>query len=602
MGGLFSQAVLDQVRAASDIVEIIGSYIPLKRAGSNFVALCPFHKEKSPSFNVHPQRQIFHCFGCHKGGDVFRFIQEFEGVNFGEAVRRLAERARIPLESSADDGQRQRQHLKESLLQIHDGIAQRWHHVLTNDVNGQVARDYLVQRGVAPDAIPLFRLGYAPDAWDDTVNWAKSKGYELALVEQAGLILHKEASSHYYDRFRGRLIFPICDDQGRVIGFSGRTLRADDKTAKYVNSPETAIFSKGRVFFGLDKAKRALLDRGFALVCEGQLDLIACHLAGVQNVVAPQGTAFTADHARILKRYVDEVVLCFDGDNAGQNAAVRVQESLLASGLSVRVMTLPPSHDPDSFIRAFGPAAFQERLDQAREFLDFYLDHLARAEDAATDKGQLAIVRAMAEMVGKTGDAVLTDKYAQKTAMTLAAHMRMPLSPDAVRAQFRKVRHQPGPAEPEPPEAPPVPDRPSVQEFWLLKLLLSDESLLDWAAAHLSMDWVAHGVARRIIEARLDAHRQDRHDVAALLAEFEDPNAQRLISEAAAEQREIPNRPQQLADLARRLRDAAIDRQLAALGARVGQPALTDSERMDLLREQQELRSRKRQPLPPLGV
>jgi len=183
MGGLFSQAVLDQVRSASDIVEIIGSYLPLKRAGSNFVALCPFHKEKSPSFNVHPQRQIFHCFGCHKGGDVFRFIQEFEGVNFTEAVRRLAERARIPLEFSADDGQRQRQHLKESLLQIHEGIAQRWHQVLVNDANGQVARDYLQHRGVAPDAIPLFRLGYAPEAWDDTVNWAKGKGYELPLVE-----------------------------------------------------------------------------------------------------------------------------------------------------------------------------------------------------------------------------------------------------------------------------------------------------------------------------------------------------------------------------------------------------------------------------------
>ena len=601
MGGLFSQAVLDQVRAASDIVEIIGSYLPLKRAGSNFVALCPFHKEKSPSFNVHPQRQIFHCFGCHKGGDVFRFIQEFEGVNFAEAVRRLAERARIPLEFSADDGQRQRQHLKESLLQIHEGIAQRWHQVLVNDANGQVARDYLHQRGVAPDAIPGFRLGYAPEAWDDTVNWAKSKGYELPLVEQAGLILRKEETAHYYDRFRGRLIFPICDDQSRVIGFSGRTLRADDKTAKYVNSPETPIFSKGRVFFGLDKAKRALLDRGFALVCEGQLDLIACHLAGVQNVVAPQGTAFTPDHARILKRYVDEVVLCFDADNAGQNAAVRVQESLLASGLAVRVMVLPPPHDPDSYIRTFGPAAFQERLAQAREFLDFYLDHLTAAEDAATDKGQLAIVRAMAEMVRKTDDAVLIDKYAQKTAMTLAAHMRMPLSPDAVRAQFRKVRFKPEPAEPATADAPAAPARPSAHEFWLLKLLLSDDALLDWALAHLSLDWITHEATRRIIQARLEAHRQDRHDVAALLNEFDDPHAQQLISEAASEQREIPNRPQQLSDLARRLRDAAVDRQLAALAARVSQPALTDAERLDLLREQQSLRILKREPLGPVG-
>jgi DNA primase len=598
MGGLFSQAVLDQVRAASDIVEVIGSYLPLKRAGANFVALCPFHKEKTPSFNVHPQRQIFHCFGCHKGGDVFRFLQEFEGVNFAEAVRRLAERARIPLEYTQDDGQRQQQHLKETLLRIHDGIAQRWHQLLTNDAAGQVARDYLEKRGVPDEAVTLFRLGYAPDAWDDTVNWARGKQYDLALVEQAGLILRKDSSSHHYDRFRGRLIFPICDEQSRVIGFSGRILGSDEKAAKYVNSPETPIFTKGRVFFGLDKAKRALLERGFAVVCEGQLDLIACYLAGVQNVVAPQGTAFTPEHARILKRYVDEVVLCFDADTAGQNAAVRVQESLLTSGLAVRVMTLPASHDPDSFIRACGAAAFQERLGQARDFLDFYLDHLAASEDAGTDKGQLLIVQAMAEMVRKTGDAVLVDKYAQKTAMKLAAQMQMPLSPDAVRAQFKKARPKPTAVEPAAPETAPAPDRPPVEEFWLLKLLLSDETLLDWAANRLNLDWIRHDLTRRVVEARLAAHHQQRHDLASVLEAFDDPGAHQLISEAATEPRDIPNRPQQLVDIARRLRDASVDRQLAALAARVNLPSLTDDERMELLREQQTLRARKREPFP----
>ena len=188
---------------------------------------------------------------------------------------------------------------------------------------GQIARDYLAKRGVSEEAVKLFRLGCAPDLWDDTVNWAKSKGYELALVEKAGLILRKQDGSSYYDRFRGRLMFPICDEQGRVVGFSGRMLSGDEKTAKYVNSPETPIFTKSKVFFGLDKSKRAVLDAGYAIVCEGQLDLIACFMAGVQNVVAPQGTAFTADHARILRRYVEEVVLCFDSDEAGQNAAVR---------------------------------------------------------------------------------------------------------------------------------------------------------------------------------------------------------------------------------------------------------------------------------------
>src|SRR6266700_1604425 len=349
MSGFFSTATIEQIRAASDIVDVVGSYLPLKRTGANFTALCPFHREKSPSFNVNPHLQIFKCFGCQKGGDVFAFVKEYESLDFPEAVRRLAERARIPLEYEKTAAGQESRSLKEKLLQIHEQITERWQGALTNEAGGQIARDYLAKRGVSAEAVKLFRLGYAPEAWDDTVNWARSKGHELALVEQAGLILRKEGSDHYYDRFRGRLIFPICDEQGRVIGFSGRVLSGDDKTAKYVNSPETPIFTKGKVFFGLDKSKRALLDAGYAVVCEGQLDLIACYLAGIQNIVAPQGTAFTPDHARILKRYVDEVVLCFDSDNAGQNAASRSLDVVLQSGLILSVIVIPSPHDPDSF-------------------------------------------------------------------------------------------------------------------------------------------------------------------------------------------------------------------------------------------------------------
>src|SRR5437879_12165755 len=231
MAGFISQALLEQIRSASDIVDVIGSYVPLKKAGANFVALCPFHKEKTPSFNVNPHRQIFHCFGCHKGGDVFSFVMEYESVDFPEAMRRLADRAKIPLETERGAPDQLTRSLKENLLQIHEQITQRWQNALANEASSQIARDYLARRGVSAEAIKTFRLGYAPDLWDDTVNWAKSKGHELGMVETAGLILHKEGSSSYYDRFRGRLMFPICDEQGRVIGFSGRIL-SDEKTAK----------------------------------------------------------------------------------------------------------------------------------------------------------------------------------------------------------------------------------------------------------------------------------------------------------------------------------------------------------------------------------
>ncbi len=593
MAGLFSSATLEQIRAASDIVDVIGSCLPLKRAGASFVTLCPFHKEKTPSFNVNAQRQIFHCFGCHKGGDVFTFVQEYENISFAEAVRRLAERARIPLEFENDPAQQKSRFLKETLLQIHEAIAQRWQSALANDASGQIARDYLQKRGVPDDAVKLFRLGCAPDAWDDTVNWAKSKNYELAVVEQAGLVLRKEGGDRYYDRFRGRLIFPICDEQGRIIGFSGRVLSGDEKTAKYVNSPETPIFTKGKVFFGLDKARRAILDAGFAVVCEGQLDLIACHMAGVQNVVAPQGTALTADHARILKRYADEVVLCFDSDVAGRNAAIRSLDDLLASGLAIRVATVPAPHDPDSFIKESGGDAFRQLIERAEGFFDFYLDHLCAANAINTDKGRLAVVKSMSEAVNKTGSAVLADTYAQK-----AAH-RLGVAAEAVRTEFKRIRASrrvETTEEDAATEAPPA--RPSTHEFWLLKLLLIDDELLPWAGAHLDLNWVHHSAARQIISRRLAPGSDGTNrTVTTLLAELEDPVARSLITEAVSEQREIPNRVQQLADVVKRLRDQFVDRQLAGLSQRLSRPDLIDSERVSLVTQQQELRQLKKQPL-----
>src|SRR5256714_10977 len=402
----------ERVRAASDIVDVIGSDLPLKKAGVNFVVLCPFHQEKTPSFNVNPHRQIFHCFGCHKGGDVFTFVMEYENLEFPEALRRLADRAKIPLEPERGAPDQQTRSVKENLLQIHEQIAQRWQNALATEAAGQIARDYLAKRGVSSEAITLFRLGYAPDLWDDTVNWAKSKGHDLALVEKGGLILKRENAEGYYDRFRGRLMFPICDEQGRVIGFSGRILAGDEKTAKYVNSPETPIFIKSKVFFGLHKSKRAILDAGHAIICEGQLDLIACFMAGIQNVVAPQGTAFTADHARILQRYVDEVVLCFDSDNAGQNAAVRSLDHMLAAGLAVRGATIPAPDDPDSFIKKNGGQPFKQLIERAEGFFDYYLNRLCALNPVTTDKGRLTVLRSMAEAVNKTRNRVLIDKYA----------------------------------------------------------------------------------------------------------------------------------------------------------------------------------------------
>jgi DNA primase len=602
MGGFFTPATLEQIRAASDIVDVIGGYIPLKRNGANFVALCPFHREKTPSFNVNAHKQIFHCFGCHKGGDVFTFVKEYENIDFPDAVRRLAERARIPIETENQPGGSETRHLKDRLFQIHEQITQRWQAALAAGEAGQLARDYLARRGVSAEAVQLFRLGCAPEAWDDTVNWAKSKHYELPLMEQAGLILRKEGSDHHYDRFRGRLIFPICDEQGRVVAFSGRILSGDEKTAKYVNSPETPIFTKGKVMFGLDKSKRALLDTHRAVICEGQLDLIACFMSGVKNIVAPQGTALTSEHTRILKRYVDEVVLCFDSDNAGQNAAVRSLDSLLASGLAIRVATVPAPHDPDSFIKEFGGGAFAQLIENARGFFDYYLDRLCALHGPATDRGRSAIVQGMAEALHKTGSEVLRDTYAQKTAL------RLGVAAEAMRQEFKKGARAPAVEAEESSEttasAEPAAARPTQHEWWLLRVLLENDDQVEWVAAHLEVAWLPSPDAREIVAQRLRLG-QEWLGAAAWIAQPENSRWQSLVSEILADSRSIPDAAALVQGSPTRdgivkiLRDKDIERRLAELNRRLAASDAPEAASGGLLEEMQCLRQIKKQPLSP---
>jgi len=395
-------------------------------------------------------------------------------------------------------------------------------------------------------------------------------------------------------------MFPICDEQGRVIGFSGRVLSGDEKTAKYVNSPETPIFTKSKVFYGLDKSKRAILDAGHAIVCEGQLDLIACFMAGVQNVVAPQGTAFTPDHARIIKRYVNEVVLCFDSDNAGQNAAVRSLDALLGSGLAIRVAVVPAPHDPDSYIREHGGEAFADLVSKASGFFDYHLNRLCSQNDLASDRGRLAVLRAMAEALHKTGSAVTIDAFAQKTAL------RLGVTPEAVRAEFKKLRQarlvHPAGEESDAPEIdePEVAHPPTLHESWLLKLLLTNDDLVPWTIENLATEWIEHTTLRAIVDWRFAAEAEGHwRGVAAMLDAFESPEARELITGAATSDRPIPNPAVQVADVATRLRNFHIDAHRAALRRQISDPSLAEEARTALLREDHELRVLKQTPIPP---
>ena len=416
----YSEETIQQVAAANDIVEVIGGYFPLKRAGTTYKALCPFHQERSPSFTVNPARQIFKCFGCGAGGSVFRFVMDYEHLDFGSALRRLAERAGIRIEEqelSSED--RQKIDLRRRLLELHRAAAEYFHKTLLKSPAAQHARDYLKSRGIQAEIAKSWQLGYAPEGWDVFSRWARQQGFSNAELLAGGLTTPRDPenpSSESYDRFRDRIMFPICNDTGEVIAFSGRILQPEAKAAKYVNSPETPLFTKGAVLYGLHRSKRALIEKNSAIVCEGQLDLITAFEAGIQNVIAPQGTAFTPKQARILRRYVNEVVLCFDSDAAGEKAAERSLPSLLAEKLAVRVIHLPSGQDPDSLIRSEGAASFVQQVIAAEDFFEAQLRRVSESPQFHTPRGKTAAARKLAEFVSWITDPILREMQIQSVA------------------------------------------------------------------------------------------------------------------------------------------------------------------------------------------
>jgi DNA primase len=428
MGTIPSQNI-EQIAAANDIVEVIGSYFPLKRAGTTFKALCPFHQEKTPSFTVSPQRQTFHCFGCGVGGSVFRFVMDYEHLDFPSAVRKLAARAGVPvIEERGPSGDDDRQHeTRRTLLQLHAEATEWFHENLVKGKPGKPAREYLKKRGIDGRIAGDWQIGFAPESWDAFLTWAIDRGYRRPQILQSGLIKPRDENrpdGEAYDRFRGRIMFPIHNDVGEVIAFSGRVLEKEAEGAKYLNSPETALFRKGRVLFGLHKTKRGLIEANCAIVCEGQLDLITVFEAGITNVVAPQGTAFTEDQARILKRFVNEVVLCFDADTAGHKAAERSLDALLQNNLIVRVAEMPAGEDPDSMIRHRGKDEFEKRITAARDFFDSWIEHETSSTDLDSLGAKMQLARKLADTVARVQDPLMRGEVANK----VSARLGVPLS------------------------------------------------------------------------------------------------------------------------------------------------------------------------------
>ena len=374
---------IEKVLESTDIVDLISSYIPVKRAGSAFKANCPFHHEKTPSFTISPQRQTFHCFGCGKHGSAIGFVMEHEGLPFVDAVRKLAARAGvIIIEEAFDPKADQARRSKGRLLDLHREAAEFFHQLLLKDPDAAHARDYMKSRGFGKEMAARWTVGWMPRNPRVFLDWARSRKYtgrDLVTSGLAGMKEEGNPKAGIYVRFTDRLMFTIRNEIGDVIAFSGRKLREDQQGGKYQNSPETPIFKKSNVLFALDRAKKAILKEKSVLLCEGQIDAICCHEQGIEHAIAPLGTAFTTQHARILRRYASNVILCYDADGAGIAASEKAYRELVAEGLSARVVEMPAGDDPDTFLKAHGVDAFRKLISDAKEFFDFKLSRAKAA-------------------------------------------------------------------------------------------------------------------------------------------------------------------------------------------------------------------------------
>jgi DNA primase len=402
----YPQTFIDDLKRQADIVRVVQDYVQLKKKGANWMACCPFHKEKTPSFSVSPTKEIFYCFGCGKGGTVFNFVMEIERVSFPEAIKILADKTGVPLPRLVEDSrfEARRQEIDE-VIELNTWALEWWEKQLQSSAEARIARDYLVQREITDQTQKTFRLGYAPDSWEALSTYLRQKGATQLQIDRSGLVVKKEEGGSY-DRFRGRLIFPVLDIQGRPIAFGGRTLRNED--AKYINSPETAAYVKGRNLFGLNLTRDEIRRQGFAILVEGFLDLIVPYQFGVTNVVASLGTALTPEQVKLVGRFARKVVVNYDGDRAGVAAAKKSIELLLAEDLEVKVLVLPENSDPDEFIRKFGATEYQQRRAKAQAHIQFVIDNALRdrnlhrpAEKAEAVEEVLPYVRAVRNRIQK---------------------------------------------------------------------------------------------------------------------------------------------------------------------------------------------------------
>ncbi|GAB5521918.1 MAG: DNA primase [Rhodothermales bacterium] len=554
---------VEEVRSASDIVGVVGDYVRLKRRGSNFIGLCPFHNEKTPSFNVNPSLGIFKCFGCGAGGDVFSFIQRTESLGFVETVRLLAERAGIELPDE-DNQDREAYNETESIYHALRLAARFFYTNLTQHEAGAEALAYVKGRGITPESVKGFGMGYALNGWDGLLKHAETKQVSPEVLGQAGLVIKRNDGSGYYDRYRGRVIFPIFSHVGKVLGFGGRIMQSDPKQPKYINSPETKVYHKSRVLYGLYQGKQAIRRDEEVILVEGYTDVIALHQAGVQNVVASSGTALTPEQVKMVGRYAKKIVMLYDADAAGAKAALRGIDIVLEQGLTAYAVSLPGGEDPDSYVQAHGGEAFREYVKTQRlDFVRFKHELAQRAGAFDTPEGTAEAQRGVIETIARIPDPLMRETYMR----TASDVLRVPdsyLYPvleravlDHSRQRSRTSRRQeeprrydeppstvapPRPFAPIPDEIPhdvdlveaPVHAEPKPEEKALLRMMLEHGmEMIEFVLSYMGVDEFTRGPSRTMVEQFIGMYEDEVVDTTSLYDGTHGRAVQQLASEVS---------------------------------------------------------------------
>ena len=529
----FPPSFIDELVARNPIEDVVGQYVTLRRAGANMFGLCPFHGEKTASFSVAPDKGIYYCFGCHKGGGVINFQMEVEGLSYPDAVRALAKRAGMAVPE--DEQYQSRYHQQERLWALHKEAARFFHSQLYAPV-GKQALDYALGRGMTKGILTTFGVGYAPDSWDALIKAMRAKGYTDQELKDSGLVTVSQKNGNLFDRFRDRLMFPIIDVRGNVIAFGGRRLSSDDSVAKYLNSPETLIFNKRKNLFGLNLAKKS--KAGSLILVEGNVDVVALHQFGFDNAVASLGTSLTEEQAALMTRYAEQIILIYDGDAAGQNATKRAIPILEKAGLQVKVLQMKDAKDPDEFLHKFGADKFKLLLEDSSNRVEYQLNAIARKYDIKEDEQKVKFLQETADLIATLGSAVQREVYAgrvaEKAKISLEA-MKLEINRAWKRRTAKEKKQQEkidlAPARNLQPKSRTIRYdnmKSAMAEEWVIGLSLRDPTLLD-QTGNLTAETFSSPLLGRVFQQLKQRHSQGLEVSLAVLEDLSQEEMSHLV-------------------------------------------------------------------------